>query len=431
MRQLRNLVVPLCLAALTLAGCGLNPSGNGTGTSLRVANFITESTSVSVTVGGNSFMSGAPFEAITPYQDIPAGTYTFNVNLAGAAAPAFTTSNALINVTAYTFLTSGATTNVNGILLTDTPLINVTSDNFALRLANVSPTAGGIDVYLTAPGADLKQSAPFVTGMVYGASSSFVIVPVGNYELRLTRTGTKQVIFDAPMPSVAQSSAQTVVAYSRGSSQLVNVALLTTAGAATIINNKLAQFKIINASSVPSSLNLFVDGTLTLANIPYTGFSNYQDLNAGTRTITVEASATPGATLLTTSPTLAGGTDTSIALYGGAGSLGALVLTDANVTTSVGRAQVRFVNVSPDLPSIDAYANGTLAASGVVENSASAYAQLDATVDGTSYEFDFKLAGTTTQVLSVPGVNLVTGGIYTIYVMGPTGALRGVVVQDY
>ena len=74
MRQFRALAVLVCLAALTLAGCGLNPSGKGTGTTLRVANFITGSTSVSVAVGGSSFMSGSPFETITPYQDIPAGT---------------------------------------------------------------------------------------------------------------------------------------------------------------------------------------------------------------------------------------------------------------------------------------------------------------------------------------------------------------------
>src|SRR4029450_4219302 len=40
MRQLRAFLVPVCLAALALAGCGLNPSGKGTGTTLRVANLI-------------------------------------------------------------------------------------------------------------------------------------------------------------------------------------------------------------------------------------------------------------------------------------------------------------------------------------------------------------------------------------------------------
>ena len=431
MRLLRALVVPISLAAFALAGCGLNPSGDGTGTTLRVANLIPGSTSVTVSAGGTPFMSGAPFETLTTYQGIAAGSYVFNVNIAGTTAPVYTTSNTLLNVSAYTFLAYGETTNVGGLLLSDTVLTNVPTGDFALRLANVSPTAGAIDIYLTAPGADLSAVSPIVTGVFYQANSAFVSVPLGNYQLRLTRTGTKEVIFDAPTPSAADRSGQTVVAYSRGSARLVNVVLLTTGGAATIVNNRLAQLKAVNASSVASPLNLFVDGNLTLANVPYTGVSNYQRVNAGTRTVTVEAAATPGATLLTTSPTLTAATDTSIALYGSAGSLGALVLTDANVSTLSGRAQVRFVNVSPDLASIDVYADDVLAAPGLVQNSASGYTLLDAVADGTSYRFDFDTAGTTTPVLTLPAVTLTAGGIYTIYVVGPGTALQGIVVQDF
>jgi len=430
MRQLRALLVPVCLAALALVGCGLNPSGTGTGTTMRVANLIPGSTSVSVTADGTSFMSGSPFETITASQDIPAGNYTVNVNIAGANNPVFTAPETLGNVSTYTFLAFGAPTNVLGVLLIDTLFINVPANNFALRLVNVSPTAGGVDIYLTAPGADISTASPLITAIFYGGGSAFINVPLGNYQLRLTRTGTKEVIFDAPAPTFADASGQTVVAYSRGSGQLVNVALLTTGGPATIINSRLAQFKAINASSVASALNVFVDGDLTLANIPYTSFSNYQGVDAGTRTITVEAAATPGATLLTTAPTLAPATDTSIALYGGAGSLAALVLPDANVSTFV-NAQVRFVNVSPDLASIDVYANGTLAASGLLQNSASGYALLAAIAGGTSYQFDFDPSGTTTPVLTLPAVTLVAGNVYTIYLMGPASALRGIVVQDF
>ena len=193
------------------------------------------------------------------------------------------------------------------------------------------------------------------------------------------------MIFDAPAPTIADGSGQTVVAYSRGSGRLVNVAFLTASGTATFLDNRLAQLKAVNASSVPSPLNLFVDGTLTVANIPYTGVSNYQVINAGTRTITVEAAATPGATLVTTSPTLTPATDSSIALYGNAGSLGALVLTDTNVTTLAANARSRFVNVSPDLPALDVYANDVLTTPSLPQNSASFYALLDAIADGTSY----------------------------------------------
>ncbi len=94
-------------------------------------------------------MSGSPFETITPYQDIPAGAYTLDVNIAGATNPVFTQAETLVNVSAYTFAAFGATSTVNGFLLNDTLFINVPTNNFALRLANASTTAGGIDIYLT------------------------------------------------------------------------------------------------------------------------------------------------------------------------------------------------------------------------------------------------------------------------------------------
>lgn len=431
MRFTRALAAIVCLAALALGGCGLNPSGNGTGTTLRVANLMPGTTAVTVTAGDTTYMAAAPFETFTGYADITAGNYVFNVSLAGTPAPVFTSTGSLANVSAYTFIAYGPTTLAGGLLLTDTLLVHVPSGNFGFRLVNVSPTAGLIDAYLTAPGADLAAASPVVSGVVYNTFSNFINVPLGSYELRITRSGTKEVIFVAALPAAPDGGGQTVAAYTRGSGRLVNVALFTDGSPATTLSNRLARLKAANASSAPSPLNLFVDGSLTLANVPYASVSNYQGVNAGTRTITVEAAATPGATLLTTSPALGPATDTSIALYGAAGSLGALVLTDANVTSLTLKAQVRFVNVASALGALDVYANGTLATAGVAQYAASPYVLLDALAAGTTYQFDFDPAGTTTPALSLPGVSLTGGSIYTIYVVGPPGGLQGIVVQDF
>ena len=219
---------------------------------------------------------------------------------------------------------------------------------------------------------------------------------------------------------------------SRGSGRLVNVALFTDGSPATTLSNRLARLKALNASAVASPLNLFVDGSLTLANIPYTGVSNYQGVNAGTRTITVEAAATPGATLLSTSPTLGPATDTSIALYGAAGSLGALVLADFNVSSLVTRAQVRFVNVSPALGALDVYANGTLAAArrGAVRR-VSVRAPRCGRPAARPTSSTSTPPARTTPALTLPGVSLIAGNVYTIYVVGPAGAVQGIVVQDF
>jgi hypothetical protein len=429
MRFFRTLVVLLCAAAA--AGCGLNPSGSGTGTTLRAINLVPGASPVTVAVGGTTFLNQVPFETIGGYQDITAGTYSITVTVGSATTPAYTASDRLSDVSANTFIAFGPPTLASGVLLLDTLLTHVPSGNFALRLANLSPTAGLVDAYLTAPGADLATVSPIATGIAYGSYGAFVNVPVGTYQLRLARTGTKEVIFDATPQSFADGSGQTVVAYSRGSGRLVNVVLVTTNGPATQINNSLARFKAVNATSVGSPLNVFLDDALTLANLPYAGASNYQTATAATHRVSVEAASTPGATLLTTSPTLAPATDTSIALYGSAGALFALTLADANVSSLTATARVRFVNVAPGIGPLDVYANGTSAATGVAQNAASGYALLDAVADGTAYQFDFDPAGTTSPVLTLPSVSLVAGGVYTIYVMGPTAARQGVVVQDF
>ena len=65
------------------------------------------------------------------------------------------------------------------------------------------------------------------------------------------------------------------------------------------------------------------------------------------------------------------------------------------------------------------------------QNSGSIYVNetADSTI-GTAYEFDFNVAGTTTPVLKLPGVVIIAGHTYTVYVVGPSNAPQGVVSQD-
>ena len=67
----------------------------------------------------------------------------------------------------------------------------------------------------------------------------------------------------------------------------------------------------------------------------------------------------------------------------------------------------------------------------MASNSGSSYLEVtaDATI-GTAYEFDFNIASTTTPVLKLSAVSLIAGHTYTIYVVGPTTALQGVVAKD-
>jgi hypothetical protein len=107
------------------------------------------------------------------------------------------------------------------------------------------------------------------------------------------------------------------------------------------------------------------------------------------------------------------------------------VLNDNNLPPPALNARVRFVNASPGLGPIDVYVNFSNTIPNLAQNAGSIYVNetADATI-GTAYEFDFNVAGTTTPVLKLPGVVIIAGHTYTVYVVGPSNAPQGVVSQD-
>jgi hypothetical protein len=291
-----------------------------------------------------------------------------------------------------------------------------------------------LDLYLTAPGADLSATAPSVPNVGYGLSSVFTSIAIGGmFEVRITPAGTKDVIFDSVPQTFAEHSGATIVAFGKGSGKLVNAELLREddMGTGVLLDSLLTQYKVVNASLVPSAVNVFVDGNLQLSNVPFTGVSTYQRTNAGAHNFSIEATTTPGASLLRLATNLAPATDTSIVLTGPAGALNALLLADNNLPPPPATANVRFVNSSADVAAFDVYVNFSKQISNLAANTASPYINLAAAAaTGTLYEFDFNVAGTTTSLLKLPSVLLTSGHSYTIYPAGPGSSLHGIVSQD-
>jgi len=431
----RALCVLLCLCAVTLAGCN---TGKGVGataitTPVRVVNLIPNAAGITLTLDtGAPVVTGLGFQQLTQYLDVDPGTREFKVSVDGGISTLIDTSLGLATGADYTFIVFGPVEAANTVLELDPHLPIPNGGFFSLRFVDLAAVAGGVDVYLTSLGADISVTAPALANVTYGGTTVFVPVAAGNLQLRVTPNSTKEVIFDSGTTlSFTDKTLVQAVAFGKGSGKLVNVAILNLDqdGTGQIVDNLLAEFKLTNASSV-GPINVFVDGVLVLANVPFAGVSNYVKLVAGTRTISMQSAAILGANLLTLTPNLAPATDTSIVVSGPAGALQALVLTDNNLPSAVGHARVRFVNASPDLASMDVYANFVKLFSAVTSNSASPYAELAADVTGTVYEFDFNIAGTTTPALMLPNVLIAAGKTYTVYVVGQGAARQGVVVGD-
>jgi hypothetical protein len=428
----RVLLAALCLTSLILTGCGKGSSSQGNA-QLRLINAFSQANALDLNVNSKMVVNGLPFQSNSQYASIDSGSQTFIVSVTGASTSLIDTTLSTSSNTNYSYIVYGPQTAVGALLLTDS--FNDPGDGFfAVRLVNTAAGLGPLDLYLTAPGADLSATAPSAANIVYGTASVFASVAIGaTFEVRITPAGTKDVIYDSVPQTFAEHSAADIVAFSKGSGKLVNMVLLRhdDAGTGALVDNLLTQYKVVNASLVPSSLNVLVDGTLQLSNVPFTGVSNYQRTSAGTHNFSFEATTTPGASLLTLESTLAPATDTSIALSGTSGALNALVLNDNNLPPPLATANVRIVNSSADVPAFDVFVNFSKQVSGLSANSASPYLNLSAAAStGTSYEFDFNVAGTTTALLKLPSVVLTGGHTYTIYLAGPGSSLHGIVSQD-
>jgi hypothetical protein len=438
MRLQGALVVALaCFCATVLTSCNTGKGVTDESSqhaALRVINLVFNAGGpINVMLDSDTIVSGLAFEGQTSYQEIGIGTKTIQPTVPSTASNAASATVAnFLGATNYTYVAFGPAGNAAGILLTDST-IDPGAGNFALRVLNAAIGSGALDIYVTPPGASLDTTTPTIGGIAAGNTTVFVLVPAGNVQIRITPTGSKEVIFDSLPQSIAERAEIEGIIYARGSGKLVNLALLNldNSGTGSILNSLLAQFKIINGSSVASPLNVFVNHDLVLSNIPYTGASGYQKTAAGTPTLTIESTATPGATLLTLMPNLLPATDSSIVLTGPAGALQSLVLADNNLPPAAVRARVRFVNSSADVPAVDVFVNFSRQVASLAMNTASPGIEYDAdSTLGTSYEVDFNVSGSTLTSLSLPAVILTGGHSYSIYLVGSRTALAAVVTQD-
>ena len=432
MNSRRVLTILLCLLSFALVSCS-SKNGGGGDAKIRVVNVIPDAAAISLQLDNDPpLVNALAFQGLTQYLSVGRGSREFKVSANGGTTFAIDTTLTL-SASNYSYIVYGPVASAQGVLVLESGLTVPNSGTFTFRVINVAAGIGAVDVYLTAAGADLNSTSPNIANVGAGAISGLVPVNTGSYELRVTAAGTKDVIYDTGVQTFTNQGIYEVVIYTKGSARLPNVAVLNvdSTGTGQVNDNLLAEFKVLNASSVASPLNVLVDGNIVLSNIPFAGISDYVTASAGSHTFAVQATATPGANLLTLVTTLASATDTSLAFSGPAGALVSLVLNDNNLPPPAGRARVRFVNVSPGLGPLDVYVNFSKQLSGLASNSGSSYIEVtaDAAI-GTSYEFDFNIAGTTSVVLKLPSVSIIAGHTYTVYVVGAPATPQGVVAKD-
>ncbi len=177
-----------------------------------------------------------------------------------------------------------------------------------------------------------------------------------------------------------------------------------------------ARVRVVHASPDAPAVDVWVDGAIAFSNAPFKGITDYAKLEPGTYSVQVTPTGATEPIVIDANLDLATATDYTVIAVGQLANIEPLVLIDNNSAPAAGKAHVRFVHASPDAPAVDiAVANGgPVLFSNVSFKGVGDYLPVDA---GT-YDLEARIAGTDTVALSVPGVMLADGTVYTIFAMG-------------
>jgi hypothetical protein len=209
MRETMMRKLQLLAALSATAACGtkeapgpLEPSGPAG--RIRFVNVITDTTRGRV----NAILEGLPFGVNLIYgQSTPAtlpspSTANYSAILAGSrtlvlkrtADTSSTVASIAFTVTAsqdqtiYAIGGAGSSAVTSLVVADDNPEVAATQTR--IRLVNLSPTAGAVDVFVTAPNADLAGATPAFSNVAYRAASVYSTVSAGTYQVRVVPAGT-------------------------------------------------------------------------------------------------------------------------------------------------------------------------------------------------------------------------------------------------
>lgn len=193
---------------------------------------------------------------------------------------------------------------------------------------------------------------------------------------------------------------------------VLSLALATSA----LAQNGMARVRVVHASPDAPAVDVWVDGSVAFSSAPFKGITDYASLSPATYNVQVTPTGATEPVVIDADLDLAANTDYTVVAVSLLADIEPLVLIDNNAAPAAGKAHVRFVHASPDAPAVDiAVANGgPVLFANVPFKGVGDYLPVDA---GT-YDLEARIAGTETVALSVPGVTLNDGTVYTIFAMG-------------
>lgn len=395
----------------------MNASGDGNA-SLRVAHMSPDAPAVTVSIDGQQVLTDVSFPDVSEYLTVPAGQHQVRIVEAGTPGNVLYNESVTLEPRTYTLAATGeasgssrANTQFGVLLLNDQPA--PASGNASVRLAHVSPDAGPVDVTVNGTGEVLFDNVTFSN------ASEYAEVPAGNYSLSVRRATANN---SGPIVSSFSINATNATAYTVFAAGYVNPGRAPVGVSfepITITDGLDTTVRFVHVAPDAPSVDVAISGQVADEGLPYTGSTEYFEVPAGNRTITI--TPTNGTeTLFEGQVELNASTNYTVVAAGEAGGdrpFQPIVLNDDLGVPNETVAQARLIHAAPDAPPVDVEADGQVVFDGVAYGNASNYT----TLPGGNYTFDAFVAtadNSGDDIDSFPSTDLPAGASYSLFLAG-------------
>lgn len=410
----------LAIASLALGlACSSSSEAPAPTAQVRVVHASPDAPAVDVTVNGTQLVANASFKAASTFRTVNAGMADIRVQVAGTSTLALAAGPTFAAGKYYTVMAVNAASALEPLVIEEDGMAPA-SGAVKVRVVHAAPQAPAVDVYVTAPAADLSTAMPTLTNVAFKAFSGALEIPAATYQVRITPTGSKSPVYDSGAVPLTAGSNLVLAAVERmeGASPISLLGLTRDVATPSLeLTDSRALVRVKHASPDAPAVDILVNGQAALSHVPFPVASAYLPLASGATNLKVNVAGTD-TTVINADVTLTALKAYSVFAVDLVSRIQPLVVEDDLTAPPAGKAKLRAIHLSPDAPEVDVWVNGVKVLANVPFKAASPYLEVPAGAT------DVKVAVAGTMTIVLQGTpDLASGGIYTAAATGTLGAV--------
>jgi hypothetical protein len=445
--------IGLSAITLLLAGCSDSDDDNETTTeamsNIQAVHASSDAPRADIWVNDSLALSNVDYGIGSGYLMLPSGQNSLQVDVQLGGGDSLTvvpkTVLDLSADTKYTVMVVGEADAssqypVEPLIVTRDKQSSADASSLDVQIVHASAGVPEVDVYVTSPNDDLMSASPLAT-LSYKASTGVVNIPNGDYRVRLTISGTKDVAFDSGTITLAAMQDLTIAAIPNTNSAANSspVKLLVLDGVESGIINGVgdaAQVRVGHLVSDAPTVDVGVNGNPAIQDLSFKNITPYVDFAADSYDLAVYADDMPMAVVIDAMGTnLAANEDYSIFAIDKLDTIEPLIVVDERRTVATSAVlNVTHAAPTPAASTVDVYLTPTADISmsdPAIENFAYKASLQGIYVPEGTYYVSVALPDTKTVAIGPVEVMLSAGVVYhAVAIDDPDGAGFDLLLTD-